>query len=65
MPHVMCLIKQLKKTDNIPRKELKGQLETVFEGTQLVNITAEASIPVVISRTKPLQANNQRRTLLQ
>lgn len=48
----------------IPRKELKGQLKTPFERTQLVNITAEASVFVVISRAKLLQANIEQSTLL-
>lgn len=48
----------------IPRKELKGQLEAPFECTQLVNITAEALVSVVISRTKLLQANTKQSTLL-
>lgn len=51
----------------IPREELKGKLKTPFEGTQLVDITAEASVSVVISRTKILRANanQQVMTLLQ
>lgn len=45
------------ETDSIPRQELERHLQTFFEGMQLVNVTAEASISVVISRTKFLQAD--------
>lgn len=44
------------KLSCIPRQELKRQLETPFEGSQLVDITAEASVTVIISRAKLLQA---------
>lgn len=44
----MCFIRQL-QLRCIPRQKLKGQLETPFQGVQLVHITAETSISVVIS----------------
>jgi len=38
----------------IPRQKLKRQLEAPFEGVQLVNVTAEASVSVVIAGAKLL-----------
>lgn len=38
----------------VPGQELKGQLEAPFETVQLVNVTAEASVSVVVPRTELL-----------
>lgn len=62
--HMSCASLNSLETDSLPRKELKGQLETSFKGPQLVNITAEASISIIITRTKLLQANTKWSMLL-
>lgn len=44
----------------VPRQELKWQLETAFEGSQLVNVAAETFVSIVVPRTELLHIQTQR-----